>query len=147
MWGYLRSFDTDLLSQLERMREDMEALFGARPGSSGIRSVAAGTYPAINVGASPTRVDVYVFAAGVDPNSLDISIQQNLLTISGERKDGLPDEIQLYRRERFTGDFRRVITLPEDIDPDKVQANYRDGVLHVIIERREEIKPRRIEVK
>ncbi|MCG6895583.1 MAG: Hsp20/alpha crystallin family protein [Thiocapsa sp.] len=147
MWGYLRSFDSDLLSQLEGMRQDMDALFGGRPAPSGIRSVASGTYPAINVGASPSRVDVYVFAAGVDPKSLEISIQQNLLTIAGERKDALPDDIQLYRRERFSGGFRRVITLPEDVDPDKVQADYRDGVLHLTVERREEVKPRRIEVK
>ncbi len=147
MWGYLRSFDTDLLSQLERMRQDMDAVFGARPGSAGIRSVASGTFPAINVGASPSRVDVYVFAAGVDPQSLDISIQQNLLTISGERKAALPEEVQLYRRERFGGSFRRVMTLPEDVDPEKVQASYRDGVLHVMVDRREEVKPRRIEVK
>jgi HSP20 family protein len=147
MWGYLRSFDTDLFSQLERMRQEMDAMFGARPGSAGIRSVASGTFPAINVAASPSRVDVYVFAAGVDPQSLDISIQQNLLTISGERKAALPEDVQLYRRERFSGGFRRVITLPEDVDPDKVQANYRDGVLHLMVDRREEVKPRRIEVK
>jgi HSP20 family protein len=147
MWGYLRGFDTDLFSQLERMRQDMDALFGARPGSAGIRSVASGTFPAINVGASPSRVDIYVFAAGVNPQSLDISIQQNLLTISGERKAVLPEDVQLYRRERFSGGFRRVLTLPEDVDPDKVQANYRDGVLHLMVDRREEVKPRRIEVK
>lgn len=147
MWGYLRNFDTDLLSQLERMREDMDAVFGARPGSAGIRSVASGSFPAINVGASPNRVDVYVFAAGVDPKSLDISIQQNLLTLSGERKAALPEDVQLYRRERFSGSFRRVMTLPEDVDPEKVQASYRDGVLHVMVDRREEIKSRRIEVK
>lgn len=88
-----------------------------------------------------------MFAAGVDPKGLDISLQQNLLTVSGERKATLPSDVQLYRNERFDGAFRRVITLPEDVDPDKVQATYRDGVLQVTIERREEVKPRRIEVK
>lgn len=147
MWGYLRGFDTDLFSQLERMRDEMDAVFGSRSGMSAIRSVAAGTFPAINVGASPSRVDVYVFAAGVDPKSFDISLQQNLLTLSGERKATLPGDVQRYRNERFDGAFRRVITLPEDVDPDKVQASYRNGVLQVTIERREEVKPRRIEVK
>ena len=147
MWGYLRGFDTDLFSQLERMRDEMDAVFGPRSGMSAIRSVAAGTFPAINVGASPSRVDVYVFAAGVDPKSFDISLQQNLLTLSGERKATLPSDVQRYRNERFDGAFRRVITLPEDVDPDKVQASYRNGVLQVTIERREAVKPRRIEVK
>jgi HSP20 family protein len=147
MWSYLRGFDADLFDQLDRMRQEMDAVFGARPGGAGIRSVAAGSFPAINIGASPSRVDVYVFAAGVDPQSLDISLQQNLLTLSGERPAAVPENVQLYRRERFDGGFKRVITLPDDVDPDQVQASYRDGVLHVMIERREEVKPRRIEVK
>lgn len=147
MWGYLSSFDTDLFGQMDRMRREMDAIFGAVPSTVGIRSVAAGTYPAINVGASPNRVDAYVFAAGLDPKSLDISLQQNLLSISGERRETAPENVHLYRRERFNGAFRRVIALPEDVDPDKVEASYRDGVLQVTVQRREEVKPRRIEVK
>lgn len=147
MWGYLSSFDTDLFGQLDRMRREMDALFGGIPGTAGIRSVASGTYPAINIGSAPDRVDVYCFSAGLDPKSIDITLQQNLLSISGERKDDAPDEVHLYRRERFSGAFRRVITLPDDVDPDRVEASYRDGVLQITIQRREEVKPRRIEVK
>lgn len=147
MWGYLRGFDTNLFDQLERMRREMDAVLSVGSGDAGIRATASGTYPGINIGASPTRVDVYVFAAGVDPASFDISLQQNLLTLTGARLATLPDDVQPYRRERFSGEFRRVITLPDDVDPDRVQAQYRDGVLHVTIERREEVKPRRIEVK
>ena len=147
MFGYLTGFDNDLFDQFERMRRDMDARFGERSGPLGIRSVAAGAYPAINVGASPKQVDVYVFAAGVDSKSLDISLQQNLLTVSGERKIELPEGAQAYRRERFTGGFKRVVTLPDDVDPDKVNASYRDGVLHIIVQRKEELQPRKIEVK
>jgi len=146
MFGYLGSVENDLFGQLERMRREMDALFADRPGSAGIRSVASGTYPAINVGASPERVDVYLFVAGVDPKSLDISLQQDLLNVAGERPLETSDDVQFYRRERFRGPFRRVITLPDDVDPDKVAAHYRDGVLHITVERREEVKPRRIEV-
>lgn len=146
MFGYLGGFDNDLFGQLDRMRREMDALFSDRPGSAGIRSVASGTYPALNVGASAERVDVYLFVAGVDTKSLDISIQQELLSVAGERSAQTPDEAQFYRRERFSGPFRRVIALPDDIDPDRVAARYRDGVLHITVERREEVKPRRIEV-
>ena len=59
----------------------------------------------------------------------------------------LPEGAQAYRRERFNGSFKRVITLPEDVDPDKVNAAYRDGVLHITVERKEELQPRKIEVK
>jgi HSP20 family protein len=147
MLGDLTGFDNDLFDQFERMRRQMDQLFGEWPGSTGIRSVLAGSFPAINVGASPEQVDVYVFAAGVDPKSLDISLQQNLLTIAGERKVELPENVQMYRRERLDGAFRRVISLPEDVDPDKVDATYRDGVLHITVQRQEVVRPRRIEVK
>lgn len=147
MFGYLSSFDNDLFGQLERMRREMDALVSGPPGPMGIRSVTSGTYPAINVGAASDRVDVYLFAAGVDPRSLDISLQHNLLSVAGERPSGAPAEAQFYRRERFAGDFRRVISLPEDVDPDRVDARYRDGVLHITVARREEVKPRQIQVE
>jgi len=92
-------------------------------------------------------VDVYLFAAGLDPKALDISIQQNLLTVAGERNLEVPDDVEHYRRERFSGAFRRVISLPEDVDPEKVDAHYVDGVLHIAIQRREASRPRQIEVK
>lgn len=147
MVDFLTGFDNDFFDQFENMRREMDRLFGGGPGSLGIRSMARGSFPAINVGASPERVDVYVYAAGVDPKTLDVSLQQNLLTISGERSIDLPEDAQLYRNERFSGTFLRAITLPEDVDPDKVDATYRDGLLHITVQRREAVKPRHIEVK
>jgi HSP20 family protein len=147
MFGYLRGFDNDLYDQFERMRRDMDRLFGDFSGSTGIRSVRAGTFPPVNVGASPDQVDVYLFAAGLDPKSLDIQLQQNLLTVSGERKADESENVQVYRQERFQGAFHRVISLPQDVDPDQVSARYQDGVLHIAVRRREEARPRQIEVK
>lgn len=147
MWGYYNSFDNDLFGQFDWMRRELDALFGTGPSTVGIRSTVPGTFPAINIGASPDRVDVYVFAPGVDAKSLDISLQQNLLSIAGERKEAELENVNLYRNERFNGSFRRVITLPEDINPEKVEAKYQDGVLQLTLERREEVQPRRIQVK
>lgn len=145
MLGYLTGFD-DVFDQFERIQRQMDGLANGWPTRSGIRSTPTGTFPAINVGASPERVEVYVFAAGVDPKSLNVELQQNLLSVSGERKVEAPEGAEGYRDERFTGAFRRVVTLPEDVDPDKVNAAYRDGVLRITIERQEAVKPRRIEV-
>jgi HSP20 family protein len=108
--------------------------------------VQRGTFPPINVGATPERVDVYLFAAGLDPKKLDVSIQQNLLSISGSRKIEANEDAEYYRRERYDGDFRRVMTLPEDVDPERVAAKYRDGVLQITIQRREAARPRQIAV-
>lgn len=141
------SYEGSLFDEFRRMQMDMDQLFGASPWPSGIRAVARGTYPSINVGSTPDQVDVFLFAAGLDPNSLDISLQQNLLTVSGERKRSTGEDTSYYRRERFDGAFRRVVTLPDDVDPDKTNASYRDGVLHISVQRRESAKPRQIEVK
>jgi HSP20 family protein len=145
MNGNLTPFDV-LLDELRRWDPDLESTFSASPWFSGIRSVRQGTYPPLNVGSSTDSVDVYLFAAGLDPKNLNLSLQQNLLSISGERPQEIQENAAYYRRERFNGSFQRVLTLPEDVDPDQVEARYDDGVLHVRIGRRQEVKPRRIEV-
>jgi len=145
-WNF-GSFDDRLFDDFRRVQRELDEAFGAGPARSGIRAVARGTYPPINIGATPERVDVYVFAAGIDPASLDISIQQNLLTVAGERKADGEEGAQYYRRERFEGAFRRALTLPEDADPERVSAQYRDGLLHISVARRESTQPRQIEVK
>jgi len=147
MFGSLTNFEGSLFDDLRRMQQEMDDMFGQRTWPAGIRSVARGTYPPINVGATSDGIDVYLFAAGLDPKVLDISIQQNLLTVAGERKVEVPEKVEHYRRERFSGSFRRVISLPDDVDPQKVDAHYADGVLHIAIQRRETSKPRRIQVK
>jgi len=76
-------------------------------------------------------------------------VDRGLLVISGERKSLVPesgDSTSVYAQERFAGSFRRVVSLPEDADPAKVQASYRDGILRVTVAKRESSKPRRIEV-
>jgi HSP20 family protein len=125
----------------------LDELTGRRRWPAGIRSVARGTYPPINVGSTPEQVVVYVFAAGLDPKTLDISLQQNLLTVATERQAAVKEDANYYRKERFVGSFRRLITLPDDVDPDKVEAHYRDGVLQIHIQRREAAQPRQIQVK
>lgn len=147
MFGSLMSsFDTGLFDEFRRFESEMDDLFGRTPWSSGIRAVRRGTFPPVNIGSTPERVDVYLFAAGLDPKSLDISIQQNLLTVSGSHKVPVSEEADYYRRERFDGDFRRVIALPDDVDPSRVDAKYRDGLLQITVQRQESVRPRQITV-
>ena len=139
-------FDTDLFDQFRRLESEVGQLFGHSPWPAGIRAVQRGTFPPINVGATAERVDVYLFAAGLDPRKLEVSIQQNLLSVSGSRRIGANENAEYYRRERYDGDFRRVVTLPDDVDPERVAAGYRDGVLQITIQRREAARPRQIAV-
>ena len=125
----------------------MDSYLGTAPWPNNIRAVARGTYPPINIGSSPEQVDVYLFAAGVNPESLDISIQQNLLTVAGERRLISEQEANYYRKERYDGEFRRVVTLPDDVDADAVEAKYRNGVLHIVVKRSGVTAPRQIKVQ
>ena len=135
-----------LFDEFRRLENQMDQVFGSTPWPAGIRSVQRGTFPPLNVGATADRVDVYLFAANLDPKNIDLSIQQNLLSVSGTRKVEVNEKADYYRRERFDGDFKRVLTLPEDVDPERVTARYSDGVLHITIPRRESARPRQITV-
>ena len=142
MFGNLTNYSGGLFGEFRRLEEEMSDVFDRWPWPAGIRSVARGTYPPVNVGATAEQVDVYLFAAGLDPKTLRISVQQNLLTVAGERRVPIEKDVDYYRQERFDGSFRRVITLPDDVDPDHVEARYRDGVLQIHVRRREAARAR-----
>ena len=144
MFGSLTGLDGGLFDEFRRLQEEIDNLFDQWPATTGVRSAVRGAFPAINVAATPDEFEVYLFAAGLDPKKLEISIQQNLLTVTGERKVPVNEAATYYRRERYDGEFRRVVTLPEDADPDRVDARYRDGVLQISVKRKESAKPRMI---
>lgn len=146
MFGGLRGFEGSVFDEFQRLQNEVDEMFGRWSWPAGIRSMPRGAFPAINVGCTPEKVEVYVFAAGLDPKSIDVALQQNLLTVSGERKEPPDEHATYYRQERFSGEFRRAITLPDDIDPDRVEARYRDGVLQISVQRREAARPRQIEI-
>jgi HSP20 family protein len=140
--------ESSLFGEVRRLEQELDELLGGSTSwSSGIRSLPPGTFPAINIGSTDDQVMVYAFAPGIDPKSLDIQMHQELLSISGRREEGPEQGATCYRQERFRGEFRRVLTLPDDVDPDKVEARYRDGIVEISLKRRESAKPRQIAVR
>ncbi len=95
---------------------------------------------------TPEQVDIYLAAPGIYAKELDISIQHNVLSVSGQRAARAGEKATRYRQERFSGAFRRVITLPEDVDPERVEASYVDGIVRIGVGRRAAAKPRQIEI-
>ncbi len=139
-----------LFSQFERLRRELDDVFGVPGLPSSIRSVAPGSGPAINIGRTPGSVEIYAFAPGLDASKLEVTLDRGVLRIAGERKSGIPDgntKLQVYTRERGAGSFSRAIALPDDVDPAQVNASYRDGVLQVSIARRASAQPQRITVQ
>jgi len=141
-------FARDAFAELDRLQREMSSLFDLSPG---IRGSARGGYPALNVGATPQSVEIYAFAPGIDATKVELSLDRGVLTLAGERAAVAPEagdaKSTRHVNERFVGRFRRVVSLPDDIDPQTVSAKYRDGVLHISIQRKAAAQPRRIEVQ
>jgi HSP20 family protein len=138
----------DLFGELDRLQREVGALFSGVPSS--LRSSRVGAFPQINIGTTDDSIEIVAFAPGVDVAGLDVAIEKGLLTISGERKPAQTDTdegIRTYAQERFTGTFRRAIELPQNADPDKVQARYINGCLSISVGKRESSKPKSITVQ
>ena len=140
----------DWFADFEQLQDRLDEMLRGRGAASSIRAVSrTGAFPALNVGTWADGLEIYAFAPGIDPSTVDVSVEKGLLVLSGERDDAArPKEGKaIYANERFGGRFRRVVALPEDADPGRVEATYRDGVLKVVVAKRESSKPRQIRVQ
>lgn len=145
---YRSLFSPDLFAEMDRLQREMQQAFDVIPS---IRGFGRGGFPALNVGGTPASSEIYAFAPGLDPKTIELQLDRGILSISGTR-DVPPAEsggkpMMRHLHERFAGSFRRVVSLPDDADPEGVSADYRDGVLHVTVKRRAEAQPRRITVQ
>jgi HSP20 family protein len=145
---YRSLFPRDVFAELDRLQREIQTSFDPSPS---IRGFGRGSFPALNVGGTPQSVEIFAFAPGLDPASVEVHLDRGVLTIAGERPADLPvdatDRAAVHINERFSGKFRRVISLSDDVDPDAVSADYHDGVLHISAKRRESAQPRRIAVQ
>jgi HSP20 family protein len=150
MYESILNQPSSLVGQFERLRRELDGVFGVSGLPRSIRSVAAGTFPAVNVGRTPTSMEIYVFAPGLDASKIEVTLDRGVLRIAGERACGIPardPKLHVYARERDAGSFTRAVSLPDDIDPSQVTATYRDGVLQVSVARSESAQPKRITVQ
>jgi HSP20 family protein len=144
---YRSLFPRDMFAEMDRLQREMQQAFDPSPT---IRGFGRSGFPALNVGSTAKTVEIFALAPGVDPATLEIHLDRGILTIAGERKSAEPPagaKETLHINERFDGAFRRVLSLPDDADPDSVEARARDGVVHVTVQRRASALPRRIAVQ
>jgi HSP20 family protein len=130
--------------RLSSLRDLLDSAFQlASPGPQ----TGRGWSPALDVYEDADRVTVKLEAAGLKKEDFDISLHDDNLTVSGERKaESEQRDGESFRSERFFGQFSRTITLPAPVKVDGVSATYADGVLTVTLPKAEEAKPRKIEV-
>lgn len=104
-------------------------------------------FPALNVTKQDNSYFVTAEIPGMQAENLDINVKGETLTIKGERKpENLAEGVSYHRRERATGTFQRSLTLPSDVEPDEVKANYEDGVLTITLPMAKAAQPKQIAV-
>jgi len=145
------------MNEMERLRREIDRVFEGQdvgrwtfPFSrfSFLPGQSARAYPLLNVREEADGYRVDALAPGIDPQSLKVSVTGRQLTIEGEKKDA-GEEIKpeaYHRCERSTGKFIRSLTLPAEIDAEKVTAQYRDGLLSLTLPKAAGARPRQIAI-
>ena len=135
----------DPFSRLAEIQNEMSQLFDTslRQRNGGLAYV-----PPMDVSVEGDNILVRAELPGLRKEDVKVSLEHNLLTISGEKKEETQKEgNQYYFQERSYGAFSRSVELPTTVDAKKITATFKDGVLHVTLPKSEEAKPRQIEVK
>lgn len=133
----------DMLS----LRADMDRLFSSLFG--GIHEEREGLWaPIVDIEEDNDNITVKAEIPGMNKDDIKVSVQSNILTITGERKQESETKNKTFHRvERSYGRFSRMITLPTDVDSDKVKANYKDGILSITLPKPETVKPKQVDVE
>lgn len=132
-------------SMLNRLHNEIGSLFGGA--LDDVSTAASAWSPAVDIKEEDGRYVIHADVPGVKAEDIDITLEKGVLTLSGNRSSESEQERQGYRRvERYRGQFARHFALPDTADGDNVDATLRDGVLEVVILKKESSKPRRIEV-
>ena len=140
VWMTLDREWMDSFRDMERMKHAMNRVmddYGSRPAD----------WPSLNVWADEESAVVTAEIPGLDPEDLDLSVTGAVLRISGERKpESIGPEARYHRQERGYGRFTRSVRLPFEAEGDQVKAEFKNGILEIRLPRREDSKPRKIEI-
>ena len=129
------------------LQDEVERAFRQAFGERAAASPAGAFSPALDVEETAEAFTLHVELPGVDADQVDVSLEENVLTIAGERGFYQERDAEGFRRiERHFGRFHRAVRLPDRVNPDGVSAAYRDGMLTITVPKAEEAKPRRIQI-
>ena len=135
----------DPINVLQRLQAEFERVFESASGLD-FGPSGSGVFPAVNIFAFDDDLVLRFEVPGIAPENLSIESVGRTLKLSGKR-EAAEAKGSYHRRERWSGEFSRSLTLPADVDPARAEATYEHGVLSLRIPRREEMKPRLIPVK
>ncbi|MDH3891494.1 MAG: Hsp20/alpha crystallin family protein [candidate division Zixibacteria bacterium] len=132
-----------------RMAREMDRVFGSLFGSQAHTSTEADEFtPRVNIVETENDVSLTFEVPGLEKGDIKVTVTDGVLTVTGERKSESTEDGQSIVRNEFSfGKFSRSFTLPDNYDAGKVAADYKNGLLEVTLPRKEETKPKEIEVK
>jgi len=136
----------NLLNQLQR---EVNRLFEtSRFGDEETGHMLADWMPAVDIREEPNQFVIHADLPGVELKDIEVTLENGVLTLKGQRAAEKKEETQQYRRvERVRGTFLRRFSLPDAVDAEKVAARCKDGVLEVVVPKREAAQPRRIAIE
>lgn len=129
------------------LQEEINRLFDFDPLSKsfGLFDRASATSPPMDVVENVDSFNVFCELPGVEMDDLELTVAGDAMTIKGRKlASEIPDGAKVYKRESWHGDFQRTLSMPQSVDLDNVEASMTDGVLKIVLPKREELKPRKI---
>lgn len=143
----------DMFRELDNLRREVDEAFqGAgfrRPfGSTFLAPITSRRFPLVNFSEDDGNLYVDALVPGVEAKNIDLTLLRNSITLSGERKPYEEQEGQIvHRSELGSGRFSRTLELPIDINPDKIKAECKDGIMQITLGKAESARPKKIEIK
>ena len=135
-------------NELSRLDRDMESLFGSFLAGLGEPFFGYRAWPAIDVAEKEDAITVRAEVPGCKPEDIDVSVYGDTLTIAGQKKDSKEEQGDgFYHVESNYGSFRREVLLPASVDEEKIEAQYKDGVLSITLPKAEQSKAVKVKVK
>jgi len=139
----LQDFASEMETIVDKVlnKNDCNSESGAKPDSKGYT-------PAVDIYETDTQYSLYMDLPGVAAESVKIAMQDERLVVNGTRVGlSIMEGVSIHRHERTTGAFSRSIRLPKQLDADKIEAHFDNGVLHVLLPKQVKAEPRTIEIK
>ena len=144
-WPSRPAFE-DVFADFDQLRREMQRMLG--PGKAEFSELGSGVFPPLNVTQDSDNFYVSAEVPGIKASELSISAVKNRLSIAGRREIQTENErVSYHRKERPEGSFNRTLTLPTELEVERIEARYADGILSLKLPKAEAAKPRLISVK
>ena len=140
--------DSAGLFGLQRLNRFLDEAFAGVPSAEQGSVITSAWFAPTDVSEDTNGIQISLEVPGVDPDDVRLSLENNILTIRGEKRQQVDQKNErVHRFERTYGTFERTFVLPSTVDPDQIEARYENGVLLITIPKAERAKPREIRVK